>query len=174
MSDIKFNTSNQVVVEGNALKVTAPDIMLDHAPRKTGPAANHRRALVHDFTDGLTLNWARDYPGGVTINGTVKCPQEIQTPKLTGTHLYINHHDIHLDNASRRSATTGFRRALVHDFNDGLTINWGGDYPGGVTIRGAVKCVNSLTVGTINVATVIQTLQNKIAALEARVTALGG
>jgi hypothetical protein len=27
---------------------------------------------VHDFDDGLTINWANDYPGGVTINGPVK------------------------------------------------------------------------------------------------------
>lgn len=174
MSDIKFNTSDQVVVEGRALKVTSPDIMLDHAPRRTGPAANPRRALVHDFNDGLTLNWNEDYPGGVKINGSVNCPKEIITGKLVGNHLYIKHHDLHLDNDSRRSATTGYRRALVHDFIDGLTINWNGDYPGGVTIRGAVKCPNSLTVGTINVGAVIQTLQTKITQLEARITALGG
>jgi hypothetical protein len=47
---------------------------------------------------------------------------------------------------SRRHNTTPFRRALVHDFQDGLTINWGGDYPGGVTIQGIVTMPGQLDV----------------------------
>jgi hypothetical protein len=47
---------------------------------------------------------------------------------------------------SRRHNTTPFRRALVHDFHDGLTVNWGGDYPGGVTIQGMVTMPGQLDV----------------------------
>jgi len=47
-----------------------------------------------------------------------------------------------LDSAARRSAARGVRRALVHDQKDGLTINFNGDYPGGVTVIG----MNELTV----------------------------
>lgn len=43
--------------------------------------------------------------------------------------------DFVLDAADRRRGP-GLRRALVHDQNDGLTINFNGDYPGGVTING--------------------------------------
>ena len=54
--------------------------------------------------------------------------------------------DFMLDNPNRRKNNTPFRRALVHDVNDQLTINYGGDYPGGLLIQGNVKIVNDLTV----------------------------
>jgi hypothetical protein len=178
MSDIKFNTSDQVVVEGSALKVTSPDIMLDHGPRRRAgaPASVPRRALVHDFNDSLTLNWAEDYPNGVTINGKVSCPKEIITEKITGNRLTLTHFDLCLDNAGRRraGATPPMRRAFVHDFTDGLTLNWDRDYPGGVTINGVVTCPNTLKVGTTDIGATIQQLLTRITQLEARVTALGG
>ena len=45
--------------------------------------------------------------------------------------------DVMIDSPSRRKKSGGYRRALVHDFEDGLTINFSGDYPGGVTLRDA-------------------------------------
>jgi hypothetical protein len=47
--------------------------------------------------------------------------------------------DVLLDAPGRRSKPGGFRRALVHDAADGLTINFNGDYPGGVTINGKIN-----------------------------------
>ena len=44
--------------------------------------------------------------------------------------------DFMLDSAERRKGGGPNRRALVHDQNDGLTVNFNGDYPGGVTIIG--------------------------------------
>jgi hypothetical protein len=76
-SDIKLNDRN-VVVEGDALEVHGTDLILDSAGRrgmvawKPGPDKNParpRRAVVHDGNDGLTLNYAKDYPGGVTVEG---------------------------------------------------------------------------------------------------------
>jgi hypothetical protein len=55
---------------------------------------------------------------------------------VEATVLNAEASDLILDSKSRRSATNGLRRALVHDVNDGLTINFNGDYPGGVTIHG--------------------------------------
>lgn len=69
MSDIKFE-GEWVNVEGFVLKSGTADFMLDNPSRRGNPAGL-RRALVHDFADGLTINWASDYPGGVTINGNV-------------------------------------------------------------------------------------------------------
>lgn len=44
--------------------------------------------------------------------------------------------DIIVDSPARRGPGGGvFRRALVHDQRDGLTINYNGDYPGGVRIN---------------------------------------
>jgi hypothetical protein len=131
MSDIRF-VGEDIHIEGNVQKVTCFDIELDNAGRRKNNSGK-RRAFVHDFQDGLTLNWANDYPGGVTINGKVGLGE------LVGTHLYVRHHDLHLDHAARRSANGGYRRALVHDLQDGLTLNWARDYPGGVTINGEVK-----------------------------------
>jgi hypothetical protein len=53
--------------------------------------------------------------------------------------------DFCLQSSSRRTNKSPNRRALVHDPNDGLTINWDGDYPGGVTIRGKVTISDGLT-----------------------------
>lgn len=57
---------------------------------------------------------------------------------LEGSKVKLEANDLVLDFASRRKNTQGERRALVHDFDDGLTINWAGDYPGGVRIQGHV------------------------------------
>ena len=52
------------------VKVLAPDFCVDGGPgRRKGSDTPYRRALVHDGNDGLTINWANDYSGGVTING---------------------------------------------------------------------------------------------------------
>lgn len=146
MGDIKF-VDNSVVIEGWT-KLTHPDLKIDYSPRRTS-TAGHRRALVHDFQDGLTINWAQDYPGGVKIRGKVNIPNELHVGKVKGNHLRCSHHDLHLDNESRRTSDSGSRRALVHDFQDGLTINWAQDYPGGVTIRGKVSTPNELHVATL-------------------------
>jgi len=51
--------------------------------------------------------------------------------------------DLLLENPARRRLNThAIRRALVHDQNDGLTINYNNDYPGGVTINDVVKIRN--------------------------------
>lgn len=155
MSDIKFN-GEEVIVEGNWLESRTLDFKLD-APSRRSSSAGERRALVHDFNDGLTINWAGDYPGGVTINGKVGS---------SNNQLNLTTWDLCLDHPDRRSAAGGHRRALVHDFNDGLTINWAGDYPGGVTIRGAVKMPNSLSVQGTDVKAKLNELEARISALE--------
>ena len=162
-SDIRLD-GNTTTIEGDFLKTTAVDVVIDATSRRRAAGGN-RRALVHNFTDGLTLNWASDYPDGVTIEGfRLTCKQA----------------DIVLDFASRRRNNTPWRRALVHDFNDGLTLNWANDYPGGVTINGNVSVPGQLQVpnraggGTVDVASELLALKNRIVALETRVAALGG
>jgi hypothetical protein len=76
-SDIKLN-ENILILEADRVDVTAADIILDSpVRRKEGIGGNFRRALVHDETDGLTINFNGDYPGGVTIMG-----REINLPGL--------------------------------------------------------------------------------------------
>lgn len=54
--------------------------------------------------------------------------------------------DLCLDWKERRKNQSEYRRALVHDYNDTLTLNWGGDYPNGVKIEGKIEATGSLTV----------------------------
>jgi hypothetical protein len=51
--------------------------------------------------------------------------------------LHVQASDVIVDHPSRRVDQSGFRRALVHDQGDSLTINFNGDYPGGVAINNA-------------------------------------
>ncbi len=64
---------NWLQLDAAAVHVRAADLMLDHPQRrKPGRSKPHRRALVHDADDGLTINFNNDYPGGVTINGVTR------------------------------------------------------------------------------------------------------
>jgi len=63
---------------------------------------------------------------------------------VDGNWLLVRCLDIKLDAATRRSTTTGERRALVHGFSDELVVNYNSDYPGGVTIRGNVKFTDKI------------------------------
>jgi hypothetical protein len=156
---------------GKSLRLSHHTIHLDHAARRSNSAGS-RRALVHDSEDGLTVNFKQDYPGGVTIRGEVKLPQGAQTGRLTGNHLQLGHHTLHLDHAARRSSSAGTRRALVHDTQDGLTVNFGQDYPGGVTIRGDVKVPGTLLVKNKDLLALISDLQQEVQQLKQRVEAL--
>jgi hypothetical protein len=54
---------------------------------------------------------------------------------IDGAVLHSSAADLLIDAPERRSQSGGLRRALVHDHRDGLTLNYNGDYPGGVTIQ---------------------------------------
>ncbi len=71
-TDVKLDQDNgiSIVLDAGVVKATAFDFVLDSPQRHRGRGVT-RRALVHDFSDGLTVNWEGDYPGGVTINGSV-------------------------------------------------------------------------------------------------------
>ena len=66
------------------------------------------------------------------VNGSLRC----YNLSMSGTDLII-------DNSSRRDGETGgSRRALVHDSNDILTINYNDDYTGGVSIGSKCSIFN--------------------------------
>lgn len=52
--------------------------------------------------------------------------------------------DFHLDAPDRRRTAGGLRRALVHNGQDGLTVNFEGDYPGGVTVASDLRVTGRL------------------------------
>jgi hypothetical protein len=66
--------------------------------------------------------------------------------------------DFMLDAPERHRAPNPFRRALVHDQNDGLTINFAGDYPGGVTLNGVAVIVPQQEAGDLPLPSEIPTL----------------
>ena len=83
-TDIKLDQQggDWLIVEGRVLKTTASDFMLDSPARRRGGPSPHRRALVHNEQDGLTLNFAGDYPGGVTVTGNLVVTGDL---KVAGT-----------------------------------------------------------------------------------------
>jgi hypothetical protein len=66
-SDIKLD-GDWVTIEANWTRAQCWDLMLD-APDRRSSQSGWRRALVHNHQDGLTVNFASDYPGGVNIEG---------------------------------------------------------------------------------------------------------
>ena len=76
INDIKLTENNWVEVEGDVLKVSAHDIMLD-SPERRISGGEFRRALVHGFADDLIINHDSDYPGGVTIVGEVRMSRQL-------------------------------------------------------------------------------------------------
>jgi len=58
-----------LTLSASVVNCAAADLLLDHPQRRGAGARGFRRALVHDQTDGLTINFNGDYPGGVTLNG---------------------------------------------------------------------------------------------------------
>ena len=167
------NSGDWIDVQSRVVDIAGTDVMLDSPGRRTNRTP-FRRALVHDFNDGLTLNWNRDYPGGVTVNGarTVSGHNSGDWIDVQSRVVDIAGTDVMLDSPGRRTNTTPFRRALVHDFNDGLTLNWNRDYPAGITLNGPVNAPDSMTVDGRDVAALLDSLQSQVTALQSQVTTL--
>lgn len=85
-TDVKLDAGDGsfVLVQGRVLKVAGSDLVLDAPERRKENQTPNRRALVHDFQDGLTINFNGDYPGGVTIAGNASVTGDLL---LAGTAL---------------------------------------------------------------------------------------
>ena len=72
-TDVKLDQvdGSFLVLEGRVVKANAADFMLDFPARRIKPNP-FRRALVHNQSDGLTVNFNGDYPGGITLNGVAE------------------------------------------------------------------------------------------------------
>jgi len=67
-TDIEFPANSNVMrLICNRVDVLASDLVLDSPARRKPNGPRFRRALVHDESDGLTINFAGDYPGGVSV-----------------------------------------------------------------------------------------------------------
>jgi hypothetical protein len=92
--------------------------------------------------------------GNRSIGGAMPTDLVLDDEDLTlasAERVHIDAHDVTLAYGKRtdRKWRGGTRRAFVHTKNDGLTINWNGDYPDGVRIEGKKVAVpGALLVGS--------------------------
>lgn len=93
MTDVLMDAGDGsfVVVDARVLKTTAADLILDSPARHRPNTRGLRRALVHDQQDGLTINYNRDYPGGVTINDVVDLNNRYGKLTITGVNEISAH-----------------------------------------------------------------------------------
>lgn len=152
ISDIKLD-NDAVIVTGNVLKSQTADFELDNPERRADNAktGGYRRALVHQKPDMLVINYDQDYKGGVVIRsvdvieGNPNNSEHHNSIRIDSRVLNIKGTDIMLDSNDRTLDSNGnrkggnMRRALVHDYNDVLKLNYGGDYTGGVAIEGKIE-----------------------------------
>jgi hypothetical protein len=160
-----------VVVQSRVLKVEASDFMLDSPDRHTGSPGN-RRALVHDQSDGLTINFNGDYPGGVAINGklislngpvgariSMDHTGTIGAPTGTVDQVTIHATVIHLD-------------TLQADGNSAGDVRITYQHPGDVDQDGNQHTPDFPE--TVSFGALLKQLQDDISLLKSRVTQLEG
>jgi hypothetical protein len=82
--------------------------------------------------------------------------------KLFDAQVKVEATDLCVDSPSRRSNNSPYRRALVHDAEDGLTLNWGNDYPGGVKIIGNLTVSGKITNQGLDLTGEVLKLENEI------------
>lgn len=170
-ADVRLD-GEHVYIDGRVVHVAATDLMLDSPDRRgdafVGSAAEHRRAMVHSTADVLVINYGGDY-----VSVRIDSPLRVQALSGHDDELSIRSRvvrmqstDVMLDDTERRSAREGLRRALVHDAGDRLTLNYEGDYPGGVSIHGSIDVPGQLTVGGADVAAELAQLRGRVERLE--------
>jgi hypothetical protein len=138
-----------LVLEGRVVKATAADFMLDSPARRLKPTP-FRRALVHNQSDGLTVNFNGDYPGGITLNGVT----EISAQTLKGGPLSVL-----VDPTPILKLQGSLTFEVTHVSPEHLSSS--GELTGG-----------EVTVDTFTLHVELEKLQNQISALQAKVTVL--
>ncbi|MBA4607148.1 hypothetical protein H1W00_01495 [Aeromicrobium sp. Marseille-Q0843] len=178
MTDIRFD-GDFIHLEGLVVRATANDLMLDATARRRTNTP-FRRALVHDFDDGLTLNWDSDYPGGVSVNS---CKQILgfnnrdwlivrsRIMQQFGTDFMLDGGPDRRGRLSTSLRRNPFRRALVHGPGDQLVLNWDRDYTGGVVVNGRVTMPDGAVVAGQDVAATLTTLAGQVTSLTTQLTA---
>ncbi len=79
---------SDVVLHGEGVRFVANDLMLDFKKRRANDSP-FRRALTHDYADGLTFNWDRDFPGGITMLGHVDIPDSLSVGRAWTAKLVL-------------------------------------------------------------------------------------
>ena len=141
-TDVKLDQADGsfLHLEARVVKAVGSDFMLDSPERHKG-VNPHRRALVHNQNDGLTVNFAGDYPGGVSLNG------------VAGITPHQDPGEVHL--------TSEIPTLVVHG---DISYEVGGVKLGGGSVRIPVSLGETLAKLDVQVSE----LSAKVAALEAR------
>jgi hypothetical protein len=111
---------DKVTISARWLYVGAWDIQLDSPDRRGEPSEGGsplRRALVHDHSDGLTINYSSDYPGGVTLRGAVRISETLTVSGTTRFEGRVTIADDLVINSIRRPRIVGTERVRLHDYN---------------------------------------------------------
>ncbi|MBQ0735003.1 hypothetical protein [Aquimarina celericrescens] len=118
---IAFGFSHIIVGQNYFSFNGSADVLFRYEPRGLGG-----RALVHGMDNKLIINYNSDFSGGTEVNGSLKIGNSENYFEYNGSA------DVRLQYKSRGSGG----RALVHDSNNRLSINHGGDFTGGTFIGG--------------------------------------
>jgi hypothetical protein len=155
-----------VTVDARVLKAMASDFILDY-PSYHSNRHVPRRALVHNQQDGLTINYNRDYPGGVTINDVVSLTNRNQGMALIGVNEI--------------SASAGAWASEIGDLGphggSGGTGSTGANANATLTLRGHIlfeATPGSATSKPVPLQDTILQLQRQIDTLTKRLTVLEG
>ena len=177
------NTDIELHDDGDGwVKVAAGDLNVDGGTaRRKGSPTQYKRALVHDFNDGLTVNWGNDYSGGVTINGvktiTAHSPgPPIPLPRMTIDATKIG--SLNLNAAAVTFTCGAIQLNCQPEQAAAVKITGDAQFEGKILFRrksqpGAVAVVPGQPppppAPPLNLADVIFELQQKVAALEKNV-----
>lgn len=88
--------ASDIIMDGDKVIVKATDLILD-GPGRRKNNTGERRALVHGFDDKLVINYGKDYPGGVKIEGELA----METLTLKDNQVRLKAADLILDNPSK-------------------------------------------------------------------------
>ena len=175
------NDGDWITLDAAVVRTSASDVMIDNPDRRTPDSSPYRRALVHDETDGLTVNFSDDYPGGLSLSGVVRIvPKEVvkgETPDLTlppkkipwdlwqgiGGMLKVPTETVHADFTPGPELQVATIPTLK--IQGGVEFYWS---------RGGVPLLDGDAPGSVNLQNILEDLRTQIAFLEARIEALGG
>ena len=155
-----------VLVEGTVLKSATTDFMLDSPLRRSRPRGL-RRAMVHDGRDGLTINYGRDYPGGVTINDVVELSNRLSGMSILNVSEIAGHAAGLVEGAA---GGAGQRGSLV--LRGDIRIEAAPHLRAGVAAGygpSSTEAADRDAPGTVCLQDVIRSLQTQIAVLTERI-----
>lgn len=125
MTDILLDDRDgtYITLDSRVLKSKASDLLLDCPQRHRPDRPGMRRALVHDQRDGLTINFNRDYPGGVTINDVVELTNRFDgirvtnVKEITGFSLAQGSSGSDDDSKSKQASSITLRGHIMFEAN---------------------------------------------------------